>query len=79
VLVVARRSDSEWMNTTQMAEHFGVTVMTISRWSNNPELDFPKPRVVNNRNYFSREACDAWMEERTTAKTVKTMKAESAS
>jgi predicted DNA-binding transcriptional regulator AlpA len=72
---VARRSDSEWLNTTQTAEYFSVTVMTISRWSHNSELGFPQPRVINNRNYFSREACDEWIQKRTTAKTVKTVKA----
>jgi hypothetical protein len=74
VLKVARK-ESEWMNTTQLADHFGVVVMTISRWAANPELEFPRPGVINNRNYFNREECDEWMKNRTIAKTVKTVRA----
>jgi hypothetical protein len=74
-LKVARRSESGWMNTAETAKHFAVTVMTITRWLRDPDLNFPQPRVVHNRNYFSREACDAWMEKRNTEKTVRTVRA----
>jgi hypothetical protein len=63
------------MNTTETANYFSVTVMTISRWARNSEMEFPKPRVINNRNYFSRAACGEWIEKQNAAKTVKTVKA----
>jgi hypothetical protein len=66
--------ETGWLGTKAVAEFFDVTTMTVNRWVSNPDLDFPKPRVVQNRNYFSREECDSWMKKRDGIKTVKTVK-----
>ena len=71
---MADKESSGWMNTTQIADFFGVTCMTIGHWARNSKLEFPKSRVIHNRNYFSRADCNAWMEKQSAAKTVKTVK-----
>jgi predicted site-specific integrase-resolvase len=71
VLNVSRKSESEWLNATQLADHFGVSTMTISRWKKDPELNFPDPRLVNGREYYSRSVADQWMEAQPASKTAK--------
>lgn len=39
---------------------FGVTPMTGWRWTNDPALGFPPRIKINNRNYRSRAALDAF-------------------
>jgi predicted DNA-binding transcriptional regulator AlpA len=40
----------------------GVSAMAIWRWSNDPELCFPKPIVINNLRYWREEEIEAWLE-----------------
>lgn len=42
----------------------GVSRMTLHRWLNNPDLNFPRPAYVNNRRYWRRSEIVAWLESR---------------
>jgi hypothetical protein len=42
------------------AERYGVSVRTIERWEDDPELDFPKSTIVNGRRYDNVDELDAW-------------------
>jgi hypothetical protein len=45
--------DDALMPTPQMQAMLGgVCDMTIWRWRNNPKMNFPKPIVINGRNYW---------------------------
>ena len=37
------------------AARYGVTTRTIDRWGNDDELGFPKPIVINGRNYYPQD------------------------
>jgi predicted DNA-binding transcriptional regulator AlpA len=39
-------------------KEFKITLMTIWRWSNDPDLDFPPAIKIRNRSYRSRRALD---------------------
>ena len=44
----------------KVADQFGVTRRTLSRWIVDPELDFPQPFAINKRLYFRQREVDAW-------------------
>jgi hypothetical protein len=49
-----------WQRRRKTAERYGVSVRSIERWEEDPELGFPKSRNVNGRNYDDTDALDAW-------------------
>ena len=44
----------------QVCERYGITTRTLSRWLGRPELNFPKPLVVNGRRYWRLNEIEAW-------------------
>ena len=48
------------LRTVQVARRFNVVSRTIERWEQDPELNFPKPLVVNGRKYWRREEVEHW-------------------
>ena len=46
--------------TVQVAKRFSVVVRTIERWLRDPNLNFPKPIVVNKRRYWRLEELERW-------------------
>jgi hypothetical protein len=38
-----------------VAKRYGVSLMTLWRWDNDPELNFPKPVYIRKRKYRSAE------------------------
>lgn len=42
----------------------GISAMTEWRWSHDPEMDFPRPIVINRRKYFRRADLLSWLETR---------------
>jgi hypothetical protein len=45
--------------TAAVARRYHVTIRTIDRWTEDPDLGFPKPAVMNRRKYWSlRELAD---------------------
>jgi excisionase family DNA binding protein len=55
-----KASQNTWITTTQLAAELGVHPRTLARWLRDGAMGFPRPRVVNKRNYFERDAVDAW-------------------
>lgn len=45
----------------------GVSDMTLWRWLNDPEMDFPKPIRIARRRYWRETDVDAWVEAREAA------------
>ena len=41
-----------------------VSPMTLWRWQNNPDLDFPKPQYIGRRRYWREADIVAWLEAR---------------
>ena len=52
-------TSSGWLSGARLAEYLDVSTMTIFRWQRDETLDFPKPRVINTRKYWQRDAVDA--------------------
>jgi hypothetical protein len=46
--------------TVQVAKRFSVVVRTVERWLQDPNLNFPKPIVVNKRRYWRLEELERW-------------------
>ena len=46
---------------------FGISDMTLHRWMKNPDLNFPKPIVINKRNYWRPEDLAAFQERQSKA------------
>ena len=44
----------------KVADQFGITRRTLSRWIIDPELDFPQAVEINKRLYFKQAEIDAW-------------------
>lgn len=44
-----------------------VSAMTLHRWLNNPELNFPKPTYIGRRRYWREADVIAWLEAREVA------------
>jgi hypothetical protein len=53
--------------TRLVCERYGVCDRTIARWQANPDLNFPKPVVINNRKYFDDDEMTAWDRSRAAA------------
>jgi hypothetical protein len=49
-----------WIKRRDTARRYGVSVRTIERWEADPELNFPKSRIVNGRRYDNAEALKKW-------------------
>ena len=44
----------------KVAEQFGITRRTLSRWLLDQALAFPRPVEINKRLYFAQREVDAW-------------------
>jgi len=42
----------------------GVSAMTLHRWLNNRDLDFPKPQYIGRRRYWREADIIAWLDAR---------------
>jgi predicted DNA-binding transcriptional regulator AlpA len=40
----------------------GVSAMTLHRWLNNPDLDFPRPHFIGRRRYWRESDVVAWLD-----------------
>lgn len=45
----------------------GISDMTLWRWSQNPEMSFPKPIYIGRRKYWKEAEILAWLEAREVA------------
>ena len=48
----------------KVAEQFGITRRTLSRWIIDPNLEFPQAVEINKRLYFKQSEIDAWKMQR---------------
>jgi predicted DNA-binding transcriptional regulator AlpA len=49
-----------YLTGPEVQRRYSVTKMTIHRWLADPRMGFPRPRKINNRNYFDEAELDAW-------------------
>ncbi|MHC2367449.1 putative DNA-binding transcriptional regulator AlpA [Bradyrhizobium diazoefficiens] len=57
-------SDPQWLRNGGVAKYFGVTKMTLWRWQQNPQLNFPKPSLINGIAYTRIDEIEKWMKTR---------------
>ena len=43
----------------------GISAMTLHRWLNNPDLNFPKPQYIGRRRYWREADIVAWLDAQT--------------
>jgi hypothetical protein len=48
----------------RVCERYEITDRTLDRWLGDPELDFPRPLIINKRRYFSDPELVAWERKR---------------
>jgi DNA-binding transcriptional MerR regulator len=56
----AIRTSGRKLPTRYVRERYGVTTRTISRWERDPDLNFPKPDVINKRKYYDEDRLTDW-------------------
>jgi len=54
------QSSARKLPTRLVCERYGVSSRTSDRWVRDPELNFPKPTVINGRNYHDEDALTEW-------------------
>ena len=58
---------TQWLSLANTAKYLGVSTMSVTRYDADEKyayLNFPKPSVVVDRCYWSRDDIDAWMRSR---------------
>jgi predicted DNA-binding transcriptional regulator AlpA len=64
--------DDAWLSVAQLMSECGVTNRcTVRRWQINPALNFPKPVMLNHRNYWRRGDVKQWRIARAAASAAK--------
>lgn len=51
----------EWLSLTQTAALCGVSAMTVKRWRDNPEVQFPAPDGSGGGKRYRRDVVEAWL------------------
>lgn len=54
----------ELIPNAKLAKRLGTTTRSLFRWTTQPELNFPRPRLINGRRYFSSAEIEAWQRSR---------------
>jgi hypothetical protein len=52
--------DATKLPTRLVSARYNVSDRTVARWERDPDLNFPKPLVINRRKYFSEDDLTAW-------------------
>jgi predicted DNA-binding transcriptional regulator AlpA len=53
-----------YLTRPQVRARYQISEMTMWRWEQNLDLNFPKPMVVGRRKYFKEEELTAWERDR---------------
>ncbi|YBV97399.1 DNA-binding protein [Phyllobacteriaceae bacterium JZ32] len=53
-----------YLTAPQVLARYNITDMTLWRWLQDSELDFPKPTKINRRRYFLEAELIAWERKR---------------
>ena len=50
-----------WCRTKQVCQRYnGIVPRTVDRWVKDPELNFPKPKMINGRRYWRLTELEQW-------------------
>jgi predicted DNA-binding transcriptional regulator AlpA len=49
-----------WVPAPQLARELGISRRTLARWLREVALGFPRPAIIKNRLYFSRNDIETW-------------------
>jgi len=56
---------TKYLTASQVCDNFGgVSDMTLWRWLNDPEMNFPRPIYINRRRYFSVDEIETFVQRR---------------
>jgi predicted DNA-binding transcriptional regulator AlpA len=50
----------EFIPRSALRYRYGVSGVTLWRWENDAEINFPKPLIINNRKFYRRTDLEAW-------------------
>jgi predicted DNA-binding transcriptional regulator AlpA len=53
-----------FLTAPQVLDRYNISDMSLHRWLNNPELNFPKPMKINRRRYFKEADLITWERQR---------------
>ncbi|MGO8104907.1 helix-turn-helix transcriptional regulator [Rhizobium leguminosarum] len=53
-----------YLTRPQVRVRYQISEMTMWRWEQNQDLNFPKPMVIGRRKYFKEEELAAWERDR---------------
>jgi len=57
-------SEGRFLTGPQVQQRYGISEMTMWRWEQNPELNFPKPMRVGRRKFYREDELTTWERER---------------
>lgn len=50
------------LTTSEIADRLGISGMTVERWLRDPDVQFPRPRQVKRRRFWSESEIADWLE-----------------
>ena len=62
-----RKPENEYITANDVCARYSITSMTLWRWLNKPDVNFPKPIVISKRRYFRLVDILAWENSKQTA------------
>jgi predicted DNA-binding transcriptional regulator AlpA len=54
------KNSGTYLTGPQVLARYGISDMSLHRWLNNPDLNFPRPMKINRRRYFLEVDLIAW-------------------
>jgi predicted DNA-binding transcriptional regulator AlpA len=55
-----KNDETVWVTSAQIIRRFGISQMALWRWTHKPELNFPAPVQISERNYWRLEEIVDW-------------------
>jgi hypothetical protein len=49
-----------YLTSADVIERYRISHMSLYRWTKNPNMDFPKPMVINRRKLWKAEELENW-------------------
>lgn len=62
------QSNDIYLTAPQVLARYNISDMSLHRWLNNPDLNFPAPLKINRRRYFKESDLVAWERARASGK-----------
>jgi predicted DNA-binding transcriptional regulator AlpA len=54
------QNEAVWLTATQLSRRFSISLMALWRWVNDPNLGFPAPLKIRERNYWRLAEIEDW-------------------